>query len=412
MIETSASPLTADLLAERVVQRVLVADPEARVADALQAVLARQGVVIERAQTPAVAYSLLQSGSFDVALIDRDFIDRDPRLAAADATHDACGTYVILVGDAEDAATFARQIERGADDFLVRPVTESILAARLSVAARVRARHRRLHETRERLSTAHDKIRAELQAAGRLQQALLPAPNFTLPGFDLGWRLRPCAELAGDLLNCFRLDERHCGFYVLDVSGHGVCSALLSVQVSRLMTPVMSVSQLLKERTGEEPWYQLVEPAEVLRRLNARFQLEEETRQYFTMAYGRIDLKTRELRFAVAGHPGPILLLANGDPEVLSCSSHPVGLFDEPSIEERRLVLNPGDQIWFYSDGLTDVADGGDRLLDSQGLAERIGKWRDAPPRDAVDHVIDEVEAWCHPATPGDDCSLLVFRAV
>src|SRR5438067_590681 len=84
-------------------------------------------------------------------------------------------------------------------------------------------------EAAAQLAAANERMRRDLEAAARVQQAFRPAAAPEVPGARLAWRSRPCGELAGDALNVWRLDDRHLGLYVLDVNGHGIAAALLSL---------------------------------------------------------------------------------------------------------------------------------------------------------------------------------------
>src|SRR5262245_21576599 len=94
-----------------------------------------------------------------------------------------------------------------------------------------------LRRRTEELATINARLKRDLQAAARVQQALLPAVLPDTPPVHLAWTYRPCDELAGDLLNIFLLDDRRVGLYLLDVSGHGVAASLLSVTASHFLTP-------------------------------------------------------------------------------------------------------------------------------------------------------------------------------
>jgi PAS domain S-box-containing protein len=101
-----------------------------------------------------------------------------------------------------------------------------------------------------KLEAASERMKRDLDAAAAVQRALLPAALPQIPGIDLAWAFRPCQELAGDTLNAFPLDERRVALYLLDVSGRGGASALLSVTLSRLLSPIPEHS-VLYQSVGE-----------------------------------------------------------------------------------------------------------------------------------------------------------------
>jgi len=243
----------------------------------------------------------------------------------------------------------------------------------------------------------------------RLQQALLPSPELSVPGLDIGWNTRPCSELAGDLLNCLRLDEHYMAFFVLDVSGHGASSAVLSVQASRLLAPTMTQPKLLKERINKPPWYRIVEPRCVLLKLNERFQTTGEMPQYFTIVYGLLHVESGHLQIATSGHPGPILVPAKRRAEAITSRSHPVGFVKKPTIFEHELTLARGDRVWFYSDGVTEAEDVNRNEFGTKRLIELAEEQRSRPARAAVQAVMKSVERWSLPGDMKDDCSLLAI---
>src|SRR5262249_49177953 len=133
--------------------------------------------------------------------------------------------------------------------------------------AELRRRTGQLESANRELAVSNARLKRDLQAAARVQKALLPVALPDAGPVRFAWAFRPCEELAGDLLNIYRLDDAHVGFYVLDVSGHGVAAALLSVTVSRLLSSHGPTS-LLRLPPGAERAGELAPPREVVERLN------------------------------------------------------------------------------------------------------------------------------------------------
>ncbi|MEK6238333.1 MAG: response regulator, partial [Planctomycetales bacterium] len=115
-----------------------------------------------------------------------------------------------------------------------------------------------------RLESANARMSHDLEAASKVQQSLLPTSRPDEPRVSFAWKYLPCDELAGDFLNFFALDDKRVAAYVVDVSGHGVASSLLSVTIGRLLTPQVSTSSLLlREAEEEETGTRVVAPADV-----------------------------------------------------------------------------------------------------------------------------------------------------
>jgi PAS domain S-box-containing protein len=267
-----------------------------------------------------------------------------------------------------------------------------------------------LKETNGRLAAANLRMKRDLDAAALVQQSLLPQTLPVAAGLKFAWSYRPCTELAGDILNVFRLDDRHVGLYVLDVSGHGAVASLLSVAASHLISPVGDSGLLRGAHETADLGVRLAPPPEVASRLNAMFAGRPDNEQYFTLLYGIHNLESSDFRYVCAGHPGPIHLAAGGRARVVESSGFPVGIFEDAAFDELRLTLAPGDRLYLYSDGLPDAmapdgeAFGRRRLLDA--IEAGAGETLEA----SVARLRAEVEAWCGEAGPGDDLSMLALE--
>ena len=195
-----------------------------------------------------------------------------------------------------------------------------------------------------------------------------PPRRARLPRARFAWHYRPCEELAGDGLNVFALDDRHAALYVFDVSGHGVASALLSVSLSRVLSPPSDPSSVLRPDAGRRPAVGPA-PAEVAGRLNRMFPFDEATEQYFTMVYGVLDVASGEFRYVSAGHPGVAHVPASGAGRIVENRGFPIGLARAAVRGAGRWRWPRATGIYLYSDGIPEAMDadgevfGGERLL-------------------------------------------------
>ena len=265
-----------------------------------------------------------------------------------------------------------------------------------------------LRKRTEELVATNARLKRDLQAAARIQQALLPGALPDTAPVHLAWTFRPCEELAGDLLNIFLLDERRVGLYLLDVSGHGVAASLLSVTASHFLTPHGHASLLRQPAVRGAP-ASLARPSEVVRRLNVQF-CSERSEQFITLFYGILDLTTLGLCYANAGHPGPVVLSEGAEPRVLQNSGLPVGVTDEAQYEDTEVLLRPGDRFWLNSDGLTEAMDPTGEQLGTERLLSELRACSSEALSDAVRRVLRAVETWAGEGGPQDDVSLVAFE--
>ncbi len=308
---------------------------------------------------------------------------------------------IIGVSSHSDPMLSVRLIKAGANDFLAKPFQREELYVRILQNLENLEYIQQINNSLETIQSMNARMKRDLDAAAQLQQSLLPQELPTHEGVRLASMFKPCDELAGDTYNLFFLDKDHLGVFVLDVSGHGVPSALLSVTLSRLLKPETSNSILLE--MSENDQQVIVSPREVCDRLNRQFPMDPENYQYFTIVYGILDCRDGSFRYASAGHPGPILLGPKKEPVPHKTLSIAVGFMPNATFEELTIHLAPGDRLYFYTDGIVEAHNtrgeelGMDRLctllraglskdLESslQGVYTAVRRWNDAHFKDDV----------------------------
>lgn len=296
-------------------------------------------------------------------------------------------------------STFENAVEKNNE--LVRTNEE------LSVAKEQLTRWNQDLETlNEQLESANLRMSRDLEAAAKVQQSLLPTSKPDTSHVHFAWKYLPCDELAGDFLNFFALDDRHIAVYVVDVSGHGVASSLLSVTIGRLLTPQVSASSLLVQQQ-EGNGTRVVPPAEVASQLNGRFPMAEQNDLYFTIVYGVLNVETLEFRFVSAGHDPIVHVPQAGPPRELSGSGLAIGWYPDVDYDEHVVKLSEGDRLYLYSDGVPEAMN---EKLDQFTMRQtlemmELGKSRSLD--DSVSLLLSSVERWCAKNGPKDDVSIL-----
>jgi sigma-B regulation protein RsbU (phosphoserine phosphatase) len=260
-------------------------------------------------------------------------------------------------------------------------------------------------EAEHGLRRAKEALEHDLQLAARVQQALLPPPELLLGGLRIARAFHPCTDLAGDAVGVVAFPHGPVGLYLLDVSGHGVGAALLSFTLNHMLSPSVE-GALLIEETADGP--SVVLPSRVAERLNRQFPMDR-TRQYFTFVYGVFDASRGRFQYAMAGHPAPILLPRTGPPAPLHGGGLPIGMIEHATYEDEVATLQPGDRLYFYTDGVIEALDASEQEFGYGRLIAEVSRQRDRPLRAGLDCVADLVRDWSG-GQLRDDVSLLAIE--
>jgi sigma-B regulation protein RsbU (phosphoserine phosphatase) len=266
-----------------------------------------------------------------------------------------------------------------------------------------------LETLNHQLESANGRMSRDLDAAAKVQQSLLPTTMPETARVSFAWQYLPCDELAGDFLNVFALDDQHIAMYVVDVSGHGVASSLLSVTVGRLMTPLVSASSLLLQADADGT-VRVVPPAEVAYELNRRFPMEEQNELFFTMLYAVLNVETLEFRFVSAGHDPVVHVPRDGTPKLLEGSNMAIGWVEDMEYDEEVVTVQPGDRLYLYSDGVPEAMDGELNQFTMKQMMEIIELGHSQSLDDSVSLLLKSVQRWCAKNGPKDDVSILALE--
>ncbi|KPQ20285.1 MAG: Stage II sporulation protein E (SpoIIE), partial [Rhodobacteraceae bacterium HLUCCA24] len=231
--------------------------------------------------------------------------------------------YFILMTSRSEKAEVAHGLDCGADDLLTKPVDAGELRARLAAGERILRMERELSEknrlvraTLEELQAAKAALDADLEQARTIQQSLVPERTRRFGRSEVNLLFEPCGQVGGDLVGAFSPGHGTLGLYAIDVSGHGITSALMAARLSGYLSAEFLDQNLAVTRRFER-FYALRPPAEVARLLNERLAADKGVEEYFTMAYATIDLRSGRMRLVQAGHPHPMILRAHGGCEFL-----------------------------------------------------------------------------------------------
>lgn len=264
-------------------------------------------------------------------------------------------------------------------------------------------------EAEEALKAANKKMKEDLNAASEVQKALLPQVLPEVENIEFAWRYKPCEQLAGDILNVFKLDETHIVMYIIDVSGHGVSASLLAVMVSKLLSIVAVPSILYLNESIKSKKSAIAGPEIVAERLNSYFQLSGSSSKFFTMVYGILDIENFIFDYVCAGHPPPILLSAKKEPAVLYDEQFPIGVVDKPQYSRKTIKLNAGDKLVLYTDGTVEACNDKGDMFGKDRLIKQLASKPELKLEKMFSAVIENLEDWCGKEKIRDDISMLGF---
>lgn len=306
------------------------------------------------------------------------------------------GRIQLVNGQAERMTGYSRD---DGEEYVIAAVRDVTERRRLETELRL---------AKDAAERAYDQIRRDMDAASRLQRELLPTTLPSAAGVRFAWEFRPCAGLAGDGLNIFRLDDDHIGFYLLDVSGHGVAAALLSVTLTRLLAPTPSQASLLWVQRPGADGYRILPPADVARQLNDWLLANPSGEQFFTLFYGILEMSTRRLRFVSAAHPG-LIRVGHGTPPVSAAvPGFPIGFTPEADYHEQTLDLAAGDRLYLFSDGLSEAIGPGGKPFGGERLERLLSTAGDEPLERTPPRVMGDVLRWTD-NEPQDDLSFMAI---
>ena len=362
-------------------RRILIVDDSAPQRKVLARLLQKWGYDVVEASSGAEALDVVQNRDVDIILSDwvmpgmsgvefcRTFRALDRRRYA----------YFVLLTSKSGKEDVAVGLESGADDFLTKPVNSGELRARLLAGERIVGMQEELRDKNDLLSGAldqlkrvHEGLNRDLLEARRFQQSLIPDRVRDFEGGRVSLMFRPSGHVGGDFIGLFRVSETRIGLYSIDVSGHGIASALLAARIAGYLSG-SSPAQNIALTIDEFGLYTMRPPEEVCERLNDLMLSQMETDLYLTMLLADCNLRSGEVRMVQAGHPNPAVQRASGRLERPGVGGLPVGLIQRATWSPFAVTLEPGDRLFALSDGITECPGPDGRDFGDEGF-ERFAR--------------------------------------
>ena len=375
VLKTYDPMLTRSPVAPR---NVLVVDDSRAQRKILTASLLRRGYHVMEAGSGEDALALCRLNRFDFVLSDwmmPGMSGLEFCAAFRALPRDGYGYFILLTSRSEKGEA-ARGLDAGADDFLAKPVDSEELHARITAGERILRMERELTQknhmigaTLAEMRKLYDSLDRDLIEARKLQQSLVPVRHHDFGRAQVSLLLQPSGHVGGDLVGVFPINDRRVGLFAIDVSGHGVASAIMTARLAGVLSgaaPEQNIALVMGpggQRDGRPP-------EQVAEALNRLLLDDIQTEQYLTLLYADVDLQTGDTALVQAGHPHPAVQRANGTVEFIGTGGLPVGLIPGARYDRVTLSLAPGDRLLLMSDGMTECMDAQGAQLGEAGIAE------------------------------------------
>jgi sigma-B regulation protein RsbU (phosphoserine phosphatase) len=379
--------------------RILVVDDNEANREILVRHLERQGHRVSYVENGYRCLQVLGEKSFDLILLDimmpgmNGYQVLDRLKADAKLRH----IPVIMISALEEMDSVAHCISLGAEDYLPKSFNPLLLKARISSCLIKKKYRDKEQKYLQALIATQQNLEKELAEAAEYVRGLLPAP---ITGeVEANWLFIPSAKLGGDCFDYHWLDDENLAVYLLDVSGHGIGAALLSVSVMNVL------------RSQSLPNANFFDPSEVLEALNQSFKMEEQNNMYFTIWYGVYNTSAREISFASAGAPPALLVRSTEPPEMeeLTTNDMIIGVDNDYQYETRVHAIPVDSRLYLFSDGAFEVRKTNGSMMVFKEFSD-ILTFQDGALENNIQSIVDQIRGLSAEEHFEDDFSLLELR--
>lgn len=301
-------------------------------------------------------------------------------------------TPVIFLTAREDSESREKGLEAGAVDYITKPYDKQELSIKVK-------NHLALYEARKEIEARNRVMAREMAMASQLQNTLLPQDLPSLEKLSLFACYKPVSEAGGDFYDVIELPNNRIGFVQVDVSGHGVASAMVGAMFKMAF---QSFARTTNSTAG------------LLKVINDEMFKVLPDSDFLTVFYGIIDTKTFDMTFTNAGHPKPLLFRRSGATIVELYEGGPlVGAFSGMEYDEETVQLYSGDSVLIFTDGVTEALKLGDPNSEHEYYGEErlLKVFRDCQGKDGqatIDFIMSDLESFRGSPSFDDDISLLL----
>ena len=392
MATTNTYTLTAH------VPRTLIADDQPDVATALRLLLRQAGYQTEAVSSPAAVLEAIKKSEFDLVLMDLNYardttsgqegLDLITNIRKLDTTL----PVVVLTGwGTVELAVEA--MHRGVHDFVQKPWDNRSLLETLRTHIEIGRQRRRETDLEAESQKASKKLEQELVDAEEIQRALLPKELPHVKGLEVAVSWQPARAVGGDYFDVLKFGDHHTGICIADVAGKGMPAALL----------MSNMQAVLKSFASET-----LAPDVLCTRVNSVVCENIVPNRFISCFYALLDMQTRKLSYANAGHYAP-MLVRDGRCVRLTEGGPVLGVFPEQSYQQHEIQLRSGDFMVLFTDGVTEAFNQNGEEFGEDRLQELLVSGQKLHAAEMREKIMTAVTEFSN-GNFDDDVTLMVLR--
>jgi len=265
-----------------------------------------------------------------------------------------------------------------------------LLSIMASQSAQVLERARLLKE-----ETANAQLKEDLLVARRIQASLLPEEPPFIQGYDIAGTSFAARQVGGDYFDFIPLTQETWGIALGDVSGKGVPAAMLMSNLQAMLRGLAPQEYLCRQ---------------LIHWCNKQLFLSTPLDKFATLFYGILDTKNHHLTYCNAGHERPFLFCREGQTSRLQAGGLAIGIIEEAEYIDETIAMMPGDLLFIFSDGVTDVLNAAEEPFGEARLLQVLNKANGLPAHQLIESVKEALESHAGAQPPFDDVTIVVVR--
>ena len=335
---------------------------------------------------------LKKQPDIELVLSDINMPEMDGLTLLGNIKNNALKAKTIMISAYSDMKNIRTAMNHGAFDFITKPINFEDVSATVEKAVEHINILKKAKASQDKLLS----LQKELEAAGAIQESILPAAESKTSIYEISARVQPAKEAGGDFYDFFLIDKDHLVLVIADVSGKGISSAVFAVVLQTLVKTAQASALF---------------PARHIEYVNKVCSVNNENCMFATLFYAVLNLKTGEMTYTNAGHNSPYKISLKGDVQnFFSVHDMPLGIKSSASFKEQKIHISRGDSIFLYTDGITEARNLKKEIFLNRRLKTALSETAGLSVKPAGLSILKKVKDFAGQAKQFDDIAYLFCK--